>query len=228
MLSAMGRTFRRMTTAFGRRQGVESRPAVAAGREMPPLYYDEAFRTDQHFRIPFYKSAYYPTWLVVADRLRRYGCTAILDVGCGPGQFAELVSDWDFTRYTGLDFSPEAIRMAQDRAPRFSFKIGDIRDPRTYEGIAFDAIVCMEVLEHLHEDLRVIECFRSGARCLMTVPNFPWRSHVRHFESGEAVSARYGRFFQDFSVTRVKGVRGDTIQFYLLDGIRNATRESSA
>jgi hypothetical protein len=80
----------------------------------------------------------------------------------------------------------------------------------------------MEVLEHIAEDFAVLSCFPPGTRCLMTVPNFPWRSHVRHFRSEDAVTQRYGRFFDDFSVTRIKGVRTDDEQFFLLDGIRNA------
>ena len=80
----------------------------------------------------------------------------------------------------------------------------------------------MEVLEHIQEDLAVLSCFPQGTRCLLTVPNFPWRSHVRHFDSEASVSHRYGEFFQHLSVTRIKGVRTDQEQFYLLDGARNA------
>ncbi len=189
---------------------------------MPSVYYDGAFQDDPHFQVPFYKSPYYGTWLVVVDRLRRYGCKSVLDVGCGPGQFAALVEDSGFCSYSGLDFSAVAVQMAKERAPRFLFRTGDVREPATYDGLEFDAVVCMEVLEHIEEDLSVLSCFPAGKRCLMTVPNFPWRSHVRHFDSEEAVIRRYAAFFSDYSVTRLKGVRNDTNQFYLLDGIRNA------
>lgn len=198
-----------------------SRSGSLAGSEMPDFYYDAAFHKDPSFRVPFYRSSYYPTWLVVVDRLHRYGCTSILDVGCGPGQFAALIGDSGFRSYTGLDFSPVAIQMAHARTPQFHFRAGDVRQKTTYEGLAFDAIVCMEVLEHIEEDFAVLSCFRPGTRCLMTVPNFPWRSHVRHFESEEAVRRRYAEFFEELSVTRLKGVRSDTEQFYLLDGVRN-------
>jgi SAM-dependent methyltransferase len=195
---------------------------------MPPFYYDAAFHKEPNFQVPFYKSSYYPTWLVVVDRLHRYGCNSILDVGCGPGQFAALIEDAGFSSYTGLDFSSVAIQMAQARTPGFQFRAGDVRQKTTYEGLTFDAIVCMEVLEHIEEDLAVLSCFPPGTRCLMTVPNFPWRSHVRHFESEEAVRHRYGEFFQELTVTRLKGVRTDTEQFYLLDGVRNKiVREAS-
>ena len=125
-----------------------------------------------------------------------------------------------FARYTGLDFSSVAVEMAQARTRRSRFRVGDVRKPDTYEGLDYDAVICMEVLEHIEEDLAVLSCFRAGTRCLLTVPNFPWRSHVRHFDSEASVSQRYGEFFDQFLVTRIKGVRTDQEQFYLIDGVR--------
>jgi len=192
------------------------------GREMPSFYYDEAFNNNPDFQVPFYRSSYYPTWLVVVDRLRRYGRKKILDVGCGPGQFAALCDDCGFPSYTGLDFSSVALDKARARTPRFQFRTADIREPATYEGLDFDAIVCMEVLEHLENDAAVLSCFPAGMRCLMTVPNFPYRSHVRHFDTEQAVIDRYQPFFGEVSVLRLKGVRDDTEQFFLIDGVRNS------
>jgi SAM-dependent methyltransferase len=196
--------------------------ASATGVEMPGFYYDDAFTKDANFQVPFYKSPYYPTWTVVVDRLRRYGCQHLLDVGCGPGQFAALIHDSGFQSYTGIDFSNVAVQMARQRTPHFRFHTGDVRLPATYEGFDCDAVICMEVLEHIEDDFAVLSCFPAGSRCLLTVPNFPWRSHVRHFKSEQAVLVRYGEFFTDFSVTRLKGVRMETDQFYLMDGIRNS------
>jgi SAM-dependent methyltransferase len=199
----------------------EDRAAYARGEERAASYYDEVFRSNSHFLLPFYESPYYPTWLLIADRLRRYGCKAILDIGSGPGQFAELMDDAGFPSYLGVDFSDEAVEQAQRRAPRFRFAVGDARSSAVYEDTAFDAIVCMEVLEHVEEDLAIVSNMPTGIRCLMTVPNFPFRSHVRHFDDEDSVLSRYGRFFDDPTVTRLKGVRTANEQFFLLDGIRN-------
>ncbi len=189
---------------------------------MSDLYYDDAFQKTTMFQVPFYKSPYYSTWTVIVDRLRAYRCEAILDVGCGPGQFAALVEDCGFRSYTGLDFSSVAVEMAQARTRRSRFRVGDVRKPDTYEGLDYDAVICMEVLEHIEEDLGVLSCFQAGTRCLLTVPNFPWRSHVRHFDSEASVSQRYGEFFDQCLVTRIKGVRTEQEQFYLIDGVRNS------
>jgi len=220
-------SLRRISASFGLgRSSMPSSPPAASG-EMPDSYYDMAFKTNPKFHVEFYNSSYYGTWLVIVDRLRRYHCDSILDVGCGPGQFASLIDDSGFTGYTGIDFSRTATDMARQRAPRFQFRTGDVRDPAVYAGLEFDAIVCTEVLEHVLDDFAVIACFPAGTRCLMTFPNFPWRSHVRYFETAESVSARYGAFFDGMSVTRLKGAGNATNQFYLLDGIRNYIQPNS-
>jgi SAM-dependent methyltransferase len=214
------RTLKRTARKIGNRLGILGGPTQAM--EMSEAYYDSAFSRMPEYHVPFYKSWYYPTWLLIIDRLRRYGCRKILDVGCGPGQFSELVADSNFESYTGLDFSTVAIEMAQKRTPQLTFKVADVARPETYRNLDFNAIVCMEVLEHIEDDLGVLSCFPAGTRCLITVPNFPWQSHVRHFESEESVSRRYEKFFEDLCVTRIKGMRNESEQFYLLDGVRNA------
>lgn len=214
------RALKRAVRRIGKRLGLAN-DAAQSPRQMDESYYDEAFDKDTHYHVPFYKSNYYSTWILIVDRLRRYGCRKILDIGCGPGQFAGLIDDAGFEAYTGLDFSSVAIERARPHAPRFTFRVADVMLPASYAGIDFDAIICMEVLEHIDNDFAVVSCFPSGKRCLMTVPNFPWKSHVRHFTSEQSVSDRYGRFFQEFTVTRLKGTRNESEQFYLLDGIRN-------
>ena len=78
----------------------------------------------------------------------------------------------------------------------------------------------MEVLEHIERDLEIVSQVRPGTRCLCTVPNFPYVSHVRHFTSKEEVVGRYGQYFEDFEVTAIKGTSGPGIWFFLMDGIR--------
>ncbi len=209
------RQCRRLIGLGGRGQGGQ-------GQERGGGYYDQAFSTDADFQCPFYQSPYYPAWSVVVERLRRYGAEKILDIGCGPGQFASLLADSGIRAYTGIDFSHVAVEMAKSQNPMYDFRVADARDPETYRCIPCDAVICMEVLEHIEDDLGVVGCFPIGVRCLMTVPNFPWRSHVRHFETAEAVVDRYSELFTDFSVTRLKGVRTRTDQFFLMDGVRRA------
>jgi hypothetical protein len=66
--------------------------------------------------------------------------------------------------------------------------------------------------------------FRPGKRCLFSVPNFPYPSHVRYFRDAAEVIARYGPFFHNLSVTTFKSPNSGataTDLFFLADGVRN-------
>jgi SAM-dependent methyltransferase len=206
---------------IGRSVGL-ARTARGNGAELASTWYDDAYRTKDAYKQPFFLSPYYSLWTVIVDRLHRYGARRLLDVGCGPGQFAELVRDWGFEHYTGIDFSPQAIQMARSVVPEFDFVVADARCANSYRTIDYDAIVCTEVLEHIEDDFGVLSCFRPDAPCLCTVPNFPYESHVRHFRSTTEVMDRYGGFFEALTVTRIKGTSGRDVQYFLMDGLRNS------
>ena len=70
----------------------------------------------------------------------------------------------------------------------------------------------------------VLDRFPAGTRCLCTVPNFPYESHVRHFRDPGEVAARYGSFFGDFDVAGFKGTQSRGEMYFLFDGIRNDYR----
>ena len=66
--------------------------------------------------------------------------------------------------------------------------------------------------------------FTAGKRCLCTVPNFPYESHVRHFKDAAEVAARYGPFLDGLDVMEFRSPRDPADRFFLMDGIRNAHR----
>jgi SAM-dependent methyltransferase len=90
--------------------------------------------------------------LVVRHRLRH-----ILDLGCGPGLFAEELRAAGLPRggsYRGIDVSPAAVALARQRlssAPQFTFEVGDAEDLRRAgpAGPAIDGIVLGFVLSYL-------------------------------------------------------------------------------
>lgn len=49
----------------------------------------------------------------------------VLDLGCGGGTMASLLAD---RTYTGIDISPEMIRLAREKAPHTTFMQGSIYD----------------------------------------------------------------------------------------------------
>lgn len=72
----------------------------------------------------------------------------ILDVGCGNGHTISLLHEtWPDTKYTGLDISPVACRLARENAPYadiYNTELGFLE-------MQFDAITAMGVVEHFKD-----------------------------------------------------------------------------
>jgi len=201
---------------------------IVAGKQTPAAngvagadWYDAAYRSVGAYAIPYWQSHYYFLWSVIADRIRSARLRRVLDIGCGPGQLAACLFEMaEIEAYVGLDFSNQAIAMARQACPRGQFVVGDARTTSIHAEAAHDVVVCTEVLEHLPEDLEVVKSFTPRKRCLCTVPNFPWESHVRHFKSAEQVAARYAPYFDGLDVHAMRVSEPNV--FFLMDGVRNA------
>jgi len=73
--------------------------------------------------------------------------TRLLDIGCGPGDFTRAFSDTGALA-TGVDFSPEMIRIAQDRFPEVAFKVADA-ERLPFDDCSFDVVVGAYLVHHL-------------------------------------------------------------------------------
>jgi SAM-dependent methyltransferase len=183
-------------------------------------WYDAAYRAIDSYTAPYWQSHYYFLWSVLADRVRTAGARRIVDIGCGPGQFAScLFSLTEIEAYTGLDFSAQAVAMARRVCAQGRFVVGDATTTTIHQDTPHDIVICTEVLEHVPADHAVVARFKAGVRCLCTVPNFDYDSHVRFFTSTAQVEERYGRFFDRLDVWPLRANELNT--YYLLDGIRN-------
>ncbi len=192
----------------------------APSGERPPEFYDEMYATSEEYRKPFWQSRYYFLWTVILDRLRQGKAGSLLEIGCGSGQFAELLSRDLPLKYTGIDISREAIEQARRKnLSGFQFDVGDALVSPYLDG-SYDSVVCTEVLEHIEQDRELVQRIKTGTRCLCTVPNFPYKSHVRHFTSDQQVLDRYGEFFQSLTVWGIAGSHREGTVYYLFDGIR--------
>ncbi len=194
-----------------------------ASGERSAGWYDGSYEASDEYARPYYASRYYPVWAVIVDRVRHAGIRDILELGCGSGQLAGyLTEELDLSSLTGVDFSPKAIEIAAQIAPAANFVVADALDPTTYQRDC-DLIICTEMLEHIEDDLKVVDLFPSGTRCLCTVPDFPYPSHVRHFTSAGDVHARYSSAFDGFDVVTFKSQgppNNPLLRYFLMDGIK--------
>jgi 2-polyprenyl-3-methyl-5-hydroxy-6-metoxy-1,4-benzoquinol methylase len=124
----------------------------------------------------------------------------VLDAGSGSGVFSfELARRFPRARVLGVDLLQEAVEAClhvaqRTRTPNVSFRQGSVED-LAEEGI-FDLILCIDLLEHIQDDLAALKgLFRSaapGAVLILHVPalyrrypvwkktlNFDVETHVR-------------------------------------------------
>ncbi len=187
-------------------------------------WYDAAYQAIPSYAEPFWRSHYYPIWTVIADRIRRDRLRRVVDIGSGPGQFANcLFTLADITDYDGLDFSEHAVKMAREACPQGRFHVDDATTTTLCRDTPHDVVICMEVLEHVPEDIAVIGQFQPGTRAICTVPNFDYHSHVRFFTTPEEVRARYSPYFDGFDVFPLIGHHAANRTYYVMDGIRNTS-----
>ena len=95
----------------------------------------------------------------IAEALRKlHPSPRILDVGCGSGRLASLLSSAPLTRYVGIDLSSEAIGRAQALGLRDAqFILADFEAWRPEE--TFDAIVFNESIGYARSPVGVLEAF---------------------------------------------------------------------
>jgi len=114
---------------------------------------------------------------------------SLIDVGAGAGHFANMIAlGGDHERVVTLDRVRNDYWLQLD--PNLDEHRGEI-DKMPYRDGEFDVVVCMEVLEHLPEEIfrpAISELRRiCGGQLLMTVPYKEpeplYESHMRRFEN---------------------------------------------
>jgi 2-polyprenyl-3-methyl-5-hydroxy-6-metoxy-1,4-benzoquinol methylase len=156
---------------------------------MAPEYYDQIFTRVEDYRAHYRDSRYFVLWTQVLQFLRKVPAPKILEIGCGPGQFAHYLYDQGFRDYHGFDFSPEAVRRARENSPQ-SFDVGDAMSPDFYKR-DYNVAIVLEVLEHVQDDLGLLANLRPGTVLFFSLPTFDDEAHVRFFPQPRQVVDRY-------------------------------------
>lgn len=181
-------------------------------------WYDQAFEESTAQNVHYTESPYYPIWTIIMDRVRTEADRSILEIACGAGQLARALQDSNLIEsYYGFDFSPRRVARAKSTSPELTFEVLDAFSAEIFEVFPYNIAIATEFLEHVEEDLVVLKRIKPGTRFLGTVPNYPWKSHVRHFRNVDDVLARYGECFAELDVFPVlRKESGQTI--FVMDG----------
>jgi SAM-dependent methyltransferase len=132
----------------------------------------------------------------------------VADLGCGEGYGVDLLAT-SAREAVGVDLAPEAVYHARRkyRRPNLSFRYADIYDTGL-EGGSFQAVVSLQVIEHLHQPDRfmreVLRLLEPGGLFIVTTPNREILSpgsdkpvnpfHIFEFD-GRQFEEYLGRFF---------------------------------
>jgi SAM-dependent methyltransferase len=164
-------------------------------------WYDRAFAEREEYKKPYAQSVYYPLWQMALSFIRPGD--AILDLGCGTGQFAQMCEE-NGHPYIGVDFSKEALRQARLVNPETEFIQADLDrlDVLPVEYSQMDTVTFVEVLEHLEDDIKALIFYGRDKPVVMTLPDFMADGHLRCFYDKDDIVERYKQF-EFFEITQV-------------------------
>jgi len=112
---------------------------------------------------------------------------SLADVGCGTGGFLRFLRARGFMRLTAFDMSPVALATAAESGAEVHRV--DLESSFALPGAPFAALVALDVVEHLADDLAFLRCaaaaLRPGGLLFATVPAFPhlfsrWDERLHH------------------------------------------------
>ncbi len=110
----------------------------------------------------------------------------ILDMACGGGRLLYFFQRMGFVNVTGVDISPEQVRLAKQVVP--DVHEANVLDYLEANPERFDLITGFDIVEHFHkpEVLRFLDaCFtalKPGGRLVLQTPNAdsPWGMAIRY------------------------------------------------
>ena len=121
---------------------------------------------------------------------------SVVDYGCGTGGLLrQLHAKMGFRAHLGVDPSPDAIEVAQQRGGHYR----RVEEGRFQPPPDTDVVLMMDVLEHIEDDLGflmgLIPKLHANARLILSVPAFPslysdWDRQLGHHRRYTRTSLR--------------------------------------
>jgi len=182
------------------------------GEEKNNEYYDNIFKKFKHYSLDVdgYNSPWNHLYKMVKGFLNKDD--KILELGCGTGQFAEVLINEGYDYVLGMDFSDEAISMSKERCGKNTFVCENIYD-FDFSKIDFDTAIALEIFEHIEQDLEVIRRFPKGKKLIFSVPQYDAGGHVRFYPNEKSVTDRFESIFTQIKIN-------NTGSIYVIKGIK--------
>jgi SAM-dependent methyltransferase len=117
-----------------------------------------------------------PCERLLFDTYLKAGMT-LLDLGVGGGRTTPYLSGVA-SRYVGVDYAEEMIRVCRSKHPRLQFEVADAADLSHFANCSFDAIVfSFNGIDYLAPDKQRHRCLRECHRVLKSGGVFIFSSH---------------------------------------------------
>lgn len=144
---------------------------------------------------------------------------SILDVGCGGGLVSEPLARLG-AMVTGIDPTTDSIAVARRHAGAqglvIDYRTSSVEDLEA-DGVTFDAVVCMEVIEHVPNQPAFVKSLgalvRPGGALVMSTLNRTWKSYALAIIGAEYVLGWLPRGTHDWN----RFVTTDELARYLAD-----------
>lgn len=190
--------------------------------EVPSYVYEKMY-SSRGIEKNYKNSIYFNIWIAaIRNLLFLNNNTSIIDIGCGTGQFANMIFDIGFSNYMGIDCSRKNINIAKKNNPNFNDNFKCVDTFLEYiSNKNYEIATLFNIMEHIQEDVEVLECIKTGTKILLTVPTFPNPNHVRYFNNIEEVSNRYGNLINilDIQIIPLNNIN-NTNNIYLITAIK--------
>lgn len=185
------------------------------GQYRPAEFYDGI-----KYMKPHIYERYKVIYEAAADLLpKRDICPKIVDLGCGVGYFAKTVRERGYTDYFGVDFSRAMIAFAKQNVPDFTFVQDDLFGHELDDCYLSERLfVLLEVLEHIKDDIKLLEIFQSGSRIIFSMPSYDAKSHVRYFRHENKIVNRYKHLLNFKTIKIIPWKKSNKV--FLFDCIR--------
>ena len=146
--------------------------AVELHEKVPPNWYYQSLKVD-----PFQKFWHKRRFEEVTKVLEKVN-GEVLDMGCADGMFSKVILDGTGAKkLIGIDVLKSSVNWANKhwkKQIKMTFKVGDAHNLK-YKNNTFSAVFAMEVLEHVHEPVKVFKevkrILKKGGYAVFLVPS---------------------------------------------------------